>query len=108
MADLATDLHLYEEKSVPTTPATVITDGSPCAPSRAASAASEKAASVGVIVQAPAANTIPVYVGPAGVTTGTGLELVPGAAILLPVASQNLLYCVAASSGQKLRILKLV
>jgi hypothetical protein len=53
----------------------------------------------GVCVNALAANTIPVYVGPSGTTTSTGFQLVPGAGICFAVSNSNLVYVVASTTG---------
>ena len=50
-------------------------------------------------VKALIANTIYVYLGPAGVTTATGFELTPGQAVCLPVQNTNLLYVVGSTTG---------
>ena len=52
-----------------------------------------------VCVTALAANTIPVYLGPSGVTTSSGLELAPGAGTCQPVNNTNLLYVIATTTG---------
>jgi len=58
-----------------------------------------------VSLEALAANTVPVYIGPSGVTVGTGRQLVPGATIDIAIADLNLLYAVAAIAGQVLSYL---
>jgi hypothetical protein len=50
-------------------------------------------------VHALSTNTISVFIGPAGVTTSTGLELVPDEAVCLPVANLNEIYVVASTTG---------
>ncbi|KYG11398.1 hypothetical protein BE21_57450 [Sorangium cellulosum] len=60
-----------------------------------------------ILVQAPLANTIAVYVGGSGVTTSTGIELLPGDAVTLATTNAASVYGIAASTGQKLRILVL-
>lgn len=52
-----------------------------------------------VCVVALAANTIPIYIGPSGVTTTTGLELAPGASTCQPVNNSNLIFVVASTTG---------
>ena len=52
-----------------------------------------------VCVEALAANTINVYVGGAGVTISTGLELQPGQSTCQPVNNTNLVYVVASTTG---------
>lgn len=57
------------------------------------------AASRAVCVLALSTNTIPVYVGGAGVTTSTGLPLVPGQSTCQPVSNTNLVFVVASTTG---------
>ena len=52
-----------------------------------------------VCVVALAANTIPVYLGPSGVTTSTGLQLSPGQGTCQPVNNTNLIFVVASTTG---------
>ena len=51
------------------------------------------------LVKALAANTINVYVGPTGVTTGTGFELAPGESVGLDVSNTNLIFVIASTTG---------
>jgi len=57
------------------------------------------AAARAVCVTALAENTIPVYLGPSGVTTTTGLQLQPGQATCQPVNNTNLIFVVASTTG---------
>lgn len=50
-------------------------------------------------VQALSTNTIPVYIGPPGVTTATGYQLVPGASITLSLPAANSAFAVATATG---------
>lgn len=50
-------------------------------------------------VKALAGNMINVYLGPAGVTDSTGMELAAGNAYCAPVASINNFYVVASTTG---------
>src|SRR6185437_1199522 len=50
-----------------------------------------------ICVKALIANSINVYVGPAGITTGTGLELAPGDVACMPVANTNLVNVIAST-----------
>lgn len=52
-----------------------------------------------VCVKALLANTSNVYVGPTGVTTGTGLELGPGDSYCTRVTNTNALFVIAAGAG---------
>ena len=52
-----------------------------------------------VTVKAAKENTIPVYIGPAGVTTATGYELSPGDFQTYLISTPTLLSVVAASTG---------
>ena len=65
----------------------------------ATAAALPTAASRSACVQALIANTINVFVGPSGVTTSTGFQLVPGAVTCQPVSNTNLLFVVASTTG---------
>jgi hypothetical protein len=53
----------------------------------------------GVTIKALAANTIPIYVGPVGVTVGSGYELSPGEAVFLEVDNTNIVAVVASTTG---------
>ncbi len=61
----------------------------------------------GVWVEALSTNTVSVYVGPSGVTTGTGLELQPGDREFFPVDNANRLYAITGTTTQNLRLLAL-
>jgi hypothetical protein len=50
-------------------------------------------------VKALNGNTINIFVGPSGVTTGTGMELGPGQAVCMPVTNTNLLFVIASATG---------
>lgn len=52
-----------------------------------------------VCVVALLANTIPIYVGAAGVTTSTGMQLSPGQGMCQPVSNTNLVFVVASTTG---------
>lgn len=52
-----------------------------------------------IILTALKANTIPVYIGGAGVTDETGLELEPGVPVELNTANLNKLYVIASATG---------
>ena len=52
-----------------------------------------------VELEALAANTIPIYYGPAGVTDATGAELAPGARTKLKVNNLNQIYVIASTTG---------
>jgi hypothetical protein len=58
-----------------------------------------------VSLEALAANTVPIYIGRIAVTTATGRELAPGAAIDIAIENLHWLYAVAAIGGQKLSYL---
>ena len=64
-------------------------------------------AASGLLVQAPTSNTVSVYVGGSGVTTGTGIILAPGVSISISLADASKLYSIAGAAGQKLRVLAL-
>lgn len=76
------------------------------APATAVIAAAEKKTVKtvkGCFVQALAANASPVYIGPEGVTTTTGLELGPGDSYFLPLPPDQI-FCVSGAAGQKLHV----
>lgn len=52
-----------------------------------------------VTVKALVGNTINVYVGPSGITTGTGYELAPGDTISFPITNTNLIFVIASTTG---------
>jgi hypothetical protein len=53
----------------------------------------------GVLVICDILNTIPVYVGPAGITTGTGGKCSPGATLSIPASNTSLVYVIASTTG---------
>lgn len=53
----------------------------------------------GITIEALSTNTVSVFVGFSGVTTSTGLELPPGAAVILPVNNSNAIFVICASSS---------
>lgn len=57
-----------------------------------------------VIVQSIGANTAKVYVGGAGVTVTTGLELNPGDSVSLPVGDPSTIFAISGTSGQILHV----
>ena len=56
-----------------------------------------------VTVKALSTNLYPVYIGPTGVTTSTGLELLSGESVSLDVNNLNLVYCIAGTASQVIR-----
>jgi hypothetical protein len=50
-------------------------------------------------IEAFAANALPVYIGPAGITVATARELAPGATIDVALTNLNQLYVIAAAVG---------
>ena len=61
--------------------------------------ASSTALTQGVIIQALATNVGNVYLGPSSVTTSTGFQLQPGQATSVAVNNLNVVYLIAATSG---------
>lgn len=57
----------------------------------------------GCFVQAIAANTQNVYVGPSNVSSTTGIELAAGDMVFLPLNPPDI-FCTAGFAGQKLHI----
>jgi len=55
-----------------------------------------------VVVVADKLNTAPIYIGPEGVTTATGIRLDPGAMSTMRVADSSAVYAISSASGQKL------
>lgn len=53
----------------------------------------------GVVIEALSTNTVNVFVGGSGVTTSTGIELPPGAAVSILISNTNLIYIRCASSS---------
>lgn len=51
------------------------------------------------LIKALVANTINVYVGASGITTGTGYELAPGEAVNLDITNTNLVFVIASTTG---------
>lgn len=56
----------------------------------------------GITVMADPANTAPVFVGPLGVTVGTGLWLSPGLSITVDICDPSRVYVISAAA-QKVR-----
>lgn len=92
--------------SVGLAPATVV--GVPTATSLSTTNATQlpsAAASSGVWVSCPIANTAAVYIGDSSVTTGNGIELQPGDREFFPVSNSNLLYARTGTATQSVRTL---
>lgn len=53
----------------------------------------------GICVTALSTNSISVFVGPSGVTTSTGIELVAKAGYCVAVANSNAIYVIASTTG---------
>jgi hypothetical protein len=68
-----------------------------------------QATTIGVaIFAAPIANTVAIYLARAtGVTTGTGIELLPGDSIPLPCANTNEYFAISGTASQHCRALAL-
>jgi hypothetical protein len=58
-----------------------------------------------VCVNALSTNTIPIYVGPSGVTTSTGYQLIAGAGVCMPWNNTNLIYVIASTTGASVSFL---
>lgn len=52
-----------------------------------------------VVIKAHDANAIPLYLGPAGVTASTGLELGPGDSVSMHIRNTNLLSVITGGVG---------
>lgn len=50
-----------------------------------------------VVLSALKANLDPIYIGPAGVTEATGLEIIPGASVPINVGHTSMIYAIGAS-----------
>lgn len=59
----------------------------------------------GVWIEALSTNTASVFIGPAGVTTGTGLELQAGDREFFPEDNANRFYAITGTTTQNLRLL---
>lgn len=64
---------------------------------------SSAACTRGAWVEAVSANTASVYVGPTGVTTGTGLELQAGDREFFPLDNVNRIFAITGTATQNLR-----
>jgi hypothetical protein len=53
----------------------------------------------GFCISALSTNTISVFVGPSGVTTGTGYELVPGESVCPQLSNTNTVFVIASTTG---------
>lgn len=62
-----------------------------------------QAATIGVWVSCPLANTAAVYISDATVTTANGIELQPGDREFFPVSNANLLYARTGTATQSVR-----
>lgn len=58
----------------------------------------------GIIIQALAANTAKVYIGPSGVDATTGLELAAGDSVSVPCFDPSTIFAVGSAAGQKLHV----
>lgn len=73
--------------------------------STSAAAFASAAATRGVWIQALSTNTASVFIGPAGVTTGTGLELQAGDREFFPCDNANRFSAITGTATQNLRAL---
>jgi hypothetical protein len=53
-----------------------------------------------VTIKSANTNTVPIYVGPVGVSDATGYEMDPGDILTLPVNNSNLIYVISGSTAQ--------
>jgi hypothetical protein len=53
----------------------------------------------GVILESLSTNTVSIFIGASGVTTSTGIELLPGASTSVAVNNTNLIYVICASTS---------
>lgn len=53
----------------------------------------------GVVLESLSTNTVSIFVGGAGVTTGTGIELAPGGMLGVAVNNTNLIYVICGSTS---------
>lgn len=93
--DVTTSVKSFAEVTVPT--------GTPAALSGDLTFKAKR----GVLVQSLAANSAAVFLGDSSVTSGTGIELAAGKAVMLEVDDVADVFCVAGVAGQKLRVLAL-
>lgn len=84
----------YPAKSVPTVTAEAI-------------ASNDKVVTTGVVISAPKANTVPVYIGAEGVATTDGTPIEPGQSLTLNVRDPSLIFCITTIAAQELRILSI-
>lgn len=56
----------------------------------------------GVIVRALSTNSVSIYIGPSGVTTSTGHELLPGESTSVAVSNTNAIYAISGTASQGL------
>ena len=61
----------------------------------------------GLMLQASPANTAPVYVGDSTVTVSTGMWLLPGSSMFIPVNDASDVYVISAVAGQTVRGMEL-
>jgi len=78
-----------------------------CPTGTATAIAASQPAVVGVLIVADASNGGVAYIGGAGVTTSTGLDLSAGDSIFLRIADPSLIYCIGSIASQVLRIVVL-
>ena len=55
-----------------------------------------------VVIVADKENTVPIYIGPEGVTTATGIRLDPGAISTMRVADSSAVYAISSVAAQKI------
>lgn len=53
----------------------------------------------GFLLESLSTNSISIFWGPTGITTSTGVELLPGGSIFIPVSNTNAVYVVASTTG---------
>jgi len=84
-----------------------IYNGSKTAPTGTAEAIATTQAIHSVTVKALSTNTVSVYIGATGVTTSTGIELLPGESVSLDVTDLSSVFVISGTASQVVRYISL-
>jgi hypothetical protein len=96
-------LSLNSNGEINISPISSLYGGTKTVPTGTAEAIASSQAIYSVTIKALLTNTVAVYVGPSGVTTSSGFELLAGESVSIEVSNLNLVYCISGSASQVIR-----
>lgn len=86
---------------------TTLYSGTKTVPTGTAEALAGSQATRSVTVKALSTNTVAVYVGPTGVTTTSGFELLAGESVTMDISNLSTIYVISGSAAQIVRYIAL-